>query len=247
LKAQPANSDGVRKLLTLMYTASGRFLMANSFDRLSPDLLRDLSRIFPFPDSWISARPVDAFVSKYPEIFVFKVRDGWYQLVIYNPDDQNSATKVVQFQSPEYFGALNLDGEKSYYAYEFWDSRLAGKFRGTDSLRITLRPGEAKMLSIREVAEYPQLLSTDRHVMQGLVETKDLKWNPQTLQLTGKVLMVKEEKMTLILASNGFMLKTSDIKGGKAEISAIEGEKADRCIFTSELPGWKDFSLTYQK
>jgi hypothetical protein len=247
LKAQPANSDGVRKLLTLMYTTSGRFLMANSFDRLSPEMLHDLSRIFPFPDSWISARPVDAFVSRYPEIFVFKVSDGWYQLVIYNPDDQNPATKTVQFQSPDYFGAIDLDGEKNYYAYDFWDDRLAGEFKGSDSLQVNLRPGEAKMLSIRAVVDFPQLLSTDRHLMQGMIETKDLRWDPQTLQLSGKVNLVKDEPMTLVFASNGFALKRTELEGGTAEKSAITNEKADGCVFASDVPGWKGFTLTYQK
>lgn len=247
LKAQPANADGVRKLLTLMYTTCGRFLMANSFDRLSPEMIHDLSRIFPYPDSWISARPVDAFLSKYPEIFVFKVQDGWYQLVVYNPDDQNAKVKTIRFGSPGYFGAIDLKPDKKYYAYEFWDNKLAGEFFGSDSLKFDLRPGEAKMLSIREKTDYPQLLSTDRHIMQGLIETRDMHWDPATLQLTGKVKLVKGEEMNLTFASNGFELKRLEVEGGTAAYSSANQDKSNSIKIASDQPGWKTITLKYQK
>jgi hypothetical protein len=247
LKAQPANTDGVRKLLTLMYTTCGRFLMANSFDRLSPEMVHDLSRIFPYPDSWISARPADAFISKYPEIFAFKVRDGWVQLVVYNPDDQKKSEKIIRFDSPDYFGAIDLNPDKKYYAYEFWDNRLAGEFAGSDSLRLQLRPGEAKMLSIREKAEFPQLLSTDRHLMQGLIETRDIRWNPATLELSGKVNVVQGEQMELTIANNGFMIKSAAVEGGTAAFSSVNQDKLSKVKVAADQPGWETLILKFHK
>jgi len=247
LKAQPANADGERKLLTLMYTTCGRFLMANSFDRLSPEMVHDLSRIFPYPDSWISARPVDAFISKYPEIFVFKVQEGWYPLVIYNPDDQNSTARTIRFGSSGYFGAMDLAHDKKYYAFEFWDHRLTGEFKGSDSLRLELRPGEAKMLSIRKKVEYPQLLSTDRHIMQGLIETLDIIWNPETLQIKGKVNLVQGEEMNLTFANNGFKLMNAEVEGGIAAFSSVNQGQLSSIKIAADQPGWKTISLTYQK
>jgi len=246
LKAQPANRDGARKLLTLMYTTCGRFLMANSFDRLTPELLHDLSRIFPYPDSWISARPVDAFISKYPEIFIFKVREGWYQLVVYNPDDQNTLSKTIRFDSPDYFGAMDLATDKKYYAYEFWDDRLAGEFKGSDSLRLDLRPGEAKMISIREKTDYPQLLSTDRHLMQGLVETRDILWNPETSRLTGRVNLVKGEAMNLTFANNGFVIKGIEIEDGTVIYSSDNQDQLARIKIEGQ-PGWKTLTMSFMK
>lgn len=247
LKVQPANRDGVRKLLTLMYATCGRFLMANSFDRLSPEMLHDLSRIFPYPDSWISARPVDAFLSKYPEIFAIKVGEGWYQLVVYNPDDQNPKTKTIRFDSPDYFGAMDLNADKKYLAYEFWDKRMAGEFMGSDSLMINLRPGEAKMISIREKTDHPQLLSTDRHVMQGLIETRDLKWNPETLQIKGEVNLVQGEAMTLVFANNGFVLKSAELEGGTTTLAAENQDQLITVTVAADQPGWKTLKISYQK
>ena len=247
LKAQPAGIDGVRKLLTLMYTTCGRFLMANSFDRLSPEMLHDLSRVFPYPDSWISARPADAFASNYPEIFVFKVQEGWYQLVVYNPDDQRGKVKTIRFGTPDFFGAVDLNPEKNYYAYEFWDNRLVGEFKGSDSLSLNLRAGEAKMISIRQKTDFPQLLSTNRHLMQGLIETRDMKWNPESLQVAGKVNMVEGEEMELVFAKNGYSLKSVEIEGGKASFNAGGPDQVDKVTISSGQAGWWTVRLNYQK
>ncbi len=247
LKVQPGNRDGVRKLLTLMYTTCGRFLMANSFDRLSPDMLHDLSRIFPYPDTWISARPVDALISKYPEIFAFKVSDGWYQMVVYNSDDQNFATKTIRFGSPDYFGALDLKADKKYFAWEFWDNKQAGEFMGSELLKLDLRPGEAKMISIREIQEYPQLISTDRHIMQGLIESNSLKWDPASMEVTGQVNLVKGEEMNLIFANNGYTLKSAELTDGTAVAGNIPESGLSTVKIGTDQGGWKNLRLKYQK
>jgi hypothetical protein len=246
LKAQPAGTDGIRKMLTLMYATCGRFLMANSFDRLSPELVHDLSRIFPYPDSWISARPADAFISKFPELFVFKIDTAWHQVAAYNPDDRNPSSKTILFGSPDYFGAFQLDPAKQYYAYEFWDNRLAGRFRGGDSLRLDFRPGEAKMLAIREVLDHPQLLSTDRHLMQGLVETRNLKWDAAKSELSGEVNLVDGEPITLVLAANGYT-----IEGATAEAETVTVSSGDDGLVRVELVsgkgGWSPVLLKFLK
>jgi len=246
LKAQPENSDGIRKMLTLMYTTCGRFLMANSFARLDQEMVHDLSRIFPYPDRWISARPADAFTSKYPEIFVFHVADGWDQLVVYNPDDQQASEKVIDFQSPGYFGAFTLDKDSRYYAYEFWDDRMIAEFTGGDPLKISLRPGEAKMISLRKISEVPQLLSTDRHIMQGLTETGDLKWDPEKRVLTGKVQLIQGEPMQMVIALNGYTAGTVTLENGSGTV-IHQDTKLLKTVWSSDQPGWHIFTVQFSK
>jgi hypothetical protein len=247
LKVQPANRDGIRKLLTLLYASCGRFLMANSFDRLSPEMLHDLSRIFPYPDSWVVARPADAFTSKYPEILVFQVGEGWYQLVVYNPDDRNPSVKTIRFGSPDYLGSLDLNPEKKYLAYDYWEDRFAGEFTGSGSLTVNLRPGEAKMISVREELDHPQLVSSDRHIMQGLIETRDLQWDPQTLQLTGQVDPVAGEEMSLVFANNGLVLTGAELEGKPLETGVTDQGRFSRVKIATGREGWKTFVLKYGK
>lgn len=54
------DQDGRRMTLTMAYVAAGRLLLANSFRDLSPEILHDLERTFPYPSEPRSARPVDA-------------------------------------------------------------------------------------------------------------------------------------------------------------------------------------------
>ncbi|MCX6225806.1 MAG: hypothetical protein NTV01_13815 [Bacteroidia bacterium] len=167
--------------------------------------------------------------------------------MVYNPDDQKKSEKIISFDSPDYFGAIDLDPDKNYYAYEFWDNRLAGEIKGSDSLRLDLRPGEAKMISIREKQEFPQLLSTDRHIMQGLVETRDLRWDPVTLQLTGKVNLVQGEEMNLTFANNGYLIKNASVEGGTAAFSSVNQDQLSKVKVTADQPGWRTIILKFQK
>ena len=50
-----------RAVLTMSYTATGRLLLTESFRLFDTDVLHDLSRVFPFHATPLSARPLDAF------------------------------------------------------------------------------------------------------------------------------------------------------------------------------------------
>ncbi|MFO7616734.1 MAG: hypothetical protein R6V75_05740, partial [Bacteroidales bacterium] len=246
LKVQPSNRDGVRKMLTLMYATCGRFLMANSFDRLSPDLLHDLSRIFPYPDRWVSFRPVDAFVKKFPETFVAQISSDWWQVAVYNPDNEKNTEKNFPLSSPDYFGGLELDPGIQYYVYEFWDDRLLGIFSGADTVPLQFRAGEAKMLSLRVKADHPQLLSTDRHLMQGMEETRDWRWDQGRKELTGMVRLVEGEAMDLTFAGNGLVLVTAGAGEADAKTIPAADDRTVRVRLLCEQPGWKKLTLKWQ-
>ena len=70
--------------------------------------------------------------------------------------------------------------------YDFWNDRFVGKLPGEARLAQTLRPGEARMMSVHRATEHPQFLSTDRHLMQGFLELSDVRWDATRSRLTGK-------------------------------------------------------------
>ena len=96
-----------------------------------------------------------------------------------------------------------MDPAKRYYAYDFWNDTLRGVFSGSDRLEMELRRGEARQIALREVESHPQVLSTDRHLMQGYLELSDIRWDAARGELSGIAEMIGGEPMTLTLALNG--------------------------------------------
>ena len=115
-----------RTILTLSYVTTGRLLLTESFRRFSKEVLRDLSRVFPFHPTCLSARPLDAFTRSTPSTFDFPISEDWHQLVLYNDTESNRLFEIA-LSGDTALGALGLEAEKEYYIYDFWNDEFAGK------------------------------------------------------------------------------------------------------------------------
>ena len=196
------NRDHVRAVLTMCYVVSGRLLLANSFDRLSDETLWDLSRTFPYHATPKSARPVDAFVSDMPMVYDYEVSPEWHQVTFYNPDKDNPKQIGIDLSGAQVDGALGLDPGAEYYFYDFWNDRFVGIMKGTMRLEQTLRPGEARMIGVRARLRHPQVIATDRHLMQGYLDLRDVKWNHENHTLSGFSRIVGKDPCRVVLAPN---------------------------------------------
>lgn len=198
-----SDQDGRRMLLTMAHVAASRLLIANSFRDLTAETLHDLERTFPYLTDSRSARPVDAFVHDgWPRVYDFAVTPDWHQVTLFNNTlPTREETITVPLAGDVAAGTLGLDPRVEYYVYDFWNDRFVGRLQGTDTLQQTLRPGEARMLSVRKVEDHPQVLSTNRHLLQGYHELSEVKWSPP--RLTGKARVVAGEPLRIVIARNG--------------------------------------------
>ena len=201
------NRDDVRAILTMMYVVSGRLLLANSFSQFTPETLHDLTRVFPFHTAPKSARPVDAFVSDRPAVYDFEVNPQWHQVTFYNSQKHSPKSVGINLSGQPVNGALGLNPDREYYAYDFWNDQFLGKLKGNSRLEQELRPGEARMISVREVLNHPQVIATDRHVMQGYLDVVREDWNENRQMLTGVSKIVGDDPYTVTLALNGYSVK----------------------------------------
>ena len=221
-----AYNDGVRAILTMCYVASARFLLGDSFSQLTTDHVRDMSRTFPYHTTPQSARPIDAFDKgvKYPRIYDFEVNPSWHQLTLYNDHADSFQTEnndfTVGLSKSLNEGGLGLDQERQYYAYDFWNNRLIGIINGNEPLRQTLRPGEARMISLHAKEPFPQFISTNRHLMQGYIDLKDVRWNSANKTLYGTASVVEGDTYVIVIATNGFKTRKVTVDKGQAKISA---------------------------
>ncbi|MBN1387584.1 MAG: hypothetical protein JW965_04010 [Bacteroidales bacterium] len=201
------NRDYVRAVLTMAYVVTGRLLLANSFEQFTPETLWDITRTFPYHAENKSARPVDAFVSASPKVYDFEVDPQWHQVTFYNPDFENSRKIGIKISGQPVDGALGLKKNKSYYVYDFWNDNYVGKLKGSMLLEQQLRAGEARMMSVRECLNRPQVLSTDRHIMQGYIDMVEKPvWNQKQKVLYGVSSLVEEDPYSIVIALNGYKI-----------------------------------------
>jgi len=194
-----------RAILTLSYAITGRLLLTESFRLFPNEVLYDLSRIYPFHSTTLSARPLDAFICDQPSIFIFPISENWQQLVLYNHNKEDRNFKVP-VSGETAFGAMGLNANSKYYVYDFWNDRFVGKISGKDTIKQEVITGEARMFSIHAVQENPQWISTNRHIMQGYVDlVKKPVWNNKENTLSGTSSVVGGEPYRVTVALNGYM------------------------------------------
>ena len=152
-----------------------------------------------------------------------------------------STTIGVNLAGNTAFGALGLELDKKYYVYDFWNNSFVGKLEGNQRLEQTLRPGEARMMSVHEVENNPQLISTDRHIMQGYIDLLGVKWDGTTKTLSGVSNVVGTEPYHAIIATNGFNVSNATIDNS-IEQSVLKSNFGTKNPVTSkcgvrQLPG----------
>jgi len=241
----PDNRDGQRSMFTMSYVTTGRLVLGISFSQFTHDQFYDFTRVFPFHTQAKSARPIDAFSGKqFPEIYDFEVNRGWHQLTLFNAalDNYNCeypwyggsdcelkgkpipSTVEVNLSLPQADGGLGLDSAKYYYLYDFWNDTFLGTIAGNQKLSQQLRAGEARMISVHEVENHPQFISTNRHIMQGYLDVLQTNWDNKSKTYSGRSKVIGGETYTMIIASNGFKAKNCKVSKGTCKIDVISNE-----------------------
>ena len=79
---------------------------------------------------------------------------------------------------------IGLPPARSYAVFDFWANKFLPPLAGR--LKASLPEGSCQVLAVRPVREYPQLLSTSRHVAQGMLDVLHEEWDPQRRELRGR-------------------------------------------------------------
>ena len=163
---------------------------SEEYAKLLPERLDLLKRTMPSFTSLrkdVAARPVDLFENRVPGIW--RVSGDPMELVgLFNWD---SADKTFD----ESLAKLDLPGDGEFIAYEYWSNALTPPFK--NRLIHSLRPQSCAVLAVRPVLDHPQLISTSRHITQGLIDVSKVTWNPATRTLSGTSQVVANDRYEL--------------------------------------------------
>ena len=89
---------------------------------------------------------------------------------------------------------------------------------GDGTLSAELQAGEVAMVSMRKVQANPQIVSTNRHIMQGMCDLRDCKWDDNEKVLKGESDVIAGEAYVVVIAKNGFTPSETVVSAGDAEI-----------------------------
>ena len=235
-----------RSMLTMVYLTSGRIDLATSFSLFTPEIVHDFSRIYPAYREPFTARPLDAFTGvKDPQVYDLELTPDWHQVALFNTGDK-TATVSVALSGDRTACAIGLDPKASYYAYDFWSDRLIGKLPGSAKLEMELEHLHCAMVSVRKVQPNPQVLSSNRHLLQGWVDMGDVKWDSQTKQLTGTAKVIGGEPFKIVLANNG--MKPTSVSAADTSAKLVAAGSGDLTAIILERPttGTVAWQVNYQ-
>lgn len=157
--------------------AGTMFYVSDWLPDLPADRLDILRCCMPGHDDLL-ARPVDVFSSTNARIWHLadtrgSVRRDIVAFFNYQGREAHIADNTAD---------LGLPAAPEYVGFDFWANKFLRPFKHT--LAADLPPHSCKVFAIRPVADHPQLISTSRHITQGMVDVSHETWNAATRTLS---------------------------------------------------------------
>lgn len=211
---------------------------------LPPERLDLLKRTMPAHHA--TARPVDLFESEPPRIWTASNESGRRApdrvvIGLYNWTNAEQAIEVP-------LERLGLSAAADYVAFDYWSNQFIPSVRGR--LQISV-PGEScVVLALRPRADHPQVISTSRHVTQGLVDLTDERWSARNRTLSGRSRLIAGGAYELRVATGvariaNVVVAAADRAAGVVATPVIEASLA-RVKFTSPTTREVAWKLTFQ-
>jgi hypothetical protein len=116
---------------------------------------------------------------------------------------------------------MGLPQADEYIAFDFWDRDFLKPFKATLHLRV---PGAAcRILAVRPLLSRPFLISTSRHVAQGILEVKKEVWNAKARTLAGTSAVVADDDYELRVVARAPSASWSLVKAQVSSGDAAAG------------------------
>jgi hypothetical protein len=149
---------------------------------LPPEKLDVVKR--SMPNHGLCARPIDLFENDLPEIWHLSAGSDEKRrdiLALFNWDAEKGRTLNVDLDKVD----LPRNCAGPYVGFDYWADEFVPPFNRT--LKVGLPPSSCRVIAIRPVLDRPQLVSTSRHISQGVVDVLEENWSGKALSGTSLV------------------------------------------------------------
>jgi len=156
------------------------FLVSDWLPSLPPERLEILKRTMQHHGA--TARPVDYFDTNLPTTWLVTDTHGSVRRDVIGVFNQESSDLHVDYTAVK----LGLDPANTYYGFDFWDNQPVPPFKG--EFKADVPAHSCRVVGVRAVEDHPILVSTSRHVTQGIVDVTGESWSKDTLSATSEVI-----------------------------------------------------------
>ncbi|MBN1816278.1 MAG: alpha-galactosidase [Sedimentisphaerales bacterium] len=211
---------------------------------LPPERLEIVKRTMP--NHGLCARPIDLFSSDRPQVWQLTDTSGNTRrdvIGLFNWDDQNSRTvsvAVAELDLPE-------SPRGKYVGFDYWSNLFIPLF--TDTLEMEIPAGSCRIIAVRPVLDHPFLLSTRRHITQGIVDVIEETWNPETDCLHGISRVIGNDPYELrVIVPEGRQVKEfiTDPKTAR-QTSMKQEESGVRIFFQTSRNQQIEWNILFQQ
>lgn len=129
------------------------------------------------PNHGLNARPLDLFENGTPRTWLLSKGEGAaarHIVAAFNWDAQ----KEQKIKVP-----LARLGTGSLSCFEYWSNLPVAT--GGNTIECVLPPASCKIFALRQVVDHPVVVSTSRHVTQGMVDLLEEEWDESSRTLSG--------------------------------------------------------------
>jgi hypothetical protein len=199
-------------------------LHSNSFyyADLPPERFDLLKRAIPSHN--LLPRPVDLFDERTPRIWLLEDnRRGtpFYLVGLFNWSDKDSADLAATYER------IGLPRAEKYVTFDYWANNF-GELEG-DALDETVKPASCRILAVRPAADHPQLISTSRHITQGVVDVIEESWDGAAKTLRGA---------SRVVGGDPYELRIAKPAGGELTLTNVNADASIQIVGEEQL-GWR--------
>ncbi|QNN23995.1 hypothetical protein HED60_17530 [Planctomycetales bacterium ZRK34] len=193
-----------------------------SFADLSAERLDILRRAMPAHT--LMPRPVDLFEQGIPRMWLLtddRRSEPLYVVGLFNWDEKSPVDLTLDTQH------IGLPTADAYVGFDYWANAFVSLKAGQS---LNVPPASCRIIALKPVSDHPQLISTSRHITQGVVDVKSDAWHAGKRMLHGESEVVGDDPYELRIARPA---------GGDWAIDRVEADGATIKVVGEEPAGWR--------
>lgn len=241
LVGESLTEDEARAWASVVALCGGTALASESLERLSDERLAILQRIMPVAP--VRGRALDVAAPAWtgaaqdaaPAWLLAQVLDDWWMLAAINWDEVPQRLSLP-------LADHGIRGPLA--AYDVWEGTRRDDVQG--HVTLSLPPHGATVLSLRRPRRAPFVLGSTRHVVQGVVDLEDERWDARRRVLSARAVLLDDRPYVVTIALPPGFRPTEATCAPDAEISVNVAERGAARLTLPKPPGAEvDWSVRF--